>query len=149
MKVAIGSDHHGLEHRTRIKQVIEKLGGVALDMGAHSAEPCDYPDVAFEVAKAVRDASVDFGILVCGTGIGMSIAANKVSGIRAAVCHDMNTASLSRQHNNANVLCLPGKTLEASELQTLVECWLKTDFEGGRHARRVKKIATYESNHAQ
>ena len=148
MKIAIGSDHHGLEHRQTIAKVVEAQGGTPMDLGTHTAESCDYPDIAFEVATSVQSGNADLGVLVCGTGIGMAIAANKVAGIRAAVCHDVNTSILSRQHNNANVLCVPGKALSGDELQAVVEAWLTSEFEGGRHARRVDKITGYENEAA-
>lgn len=146
MKIGIGSDHHGLEHRLAIADAVRELGFEPVDFGTDSSEPCDYPDIAFRVSDAVHDGEVDRGVLVCGTGIGMSIAANKVAGIRAAVCHDANTTRLSREHNDANVLCLPGKAHSMSEIKELVKIWLSTAFEGGRHARRVDKIVAREAN---
>ena len=100
--------------------------------------------INIKVANAVANGESQFGVLVCGTGIGVSIAANKFAGIRAAVVHDMNTAKLSRQHNNANILCLPGDTLDEKQITEIVQQWLTTDFEGGRHARRVEKIRLLE-----
>ena len=144
MKVAIGSDHHGLEHRKTIAGVVTRLSFTPVDMGSHGSEPCDYPEIAFAVAEAVRDGSAERGVLVCGTGIGMAIAANKVSGVRAAVCHNIETTQLSRQHNNANVLCVPGKSLTAEQLDEIVQVWLTTEFDGGRHERRVSKIMNYQ-----
>lgn len=144
MKISIGSDHRGIEQRKSIAAAIESLNMKVDDRGTNSAEPCDYPDVAEDVARQVATAASDRGILVCGTGIGMSIAANKVAGIRAAVCHDRKTAELSRQHNDANVLCLPG-TLGPDELTELVDVWLTTPFEGGRHQRRVDKVTQIEA----
>lgn len=146
MKISIGSDHHGLEHRKTIAAAITELGESPVDLGTNSNEPCDYPDIAFAVANSVVSGETRFGILVCGTGIGMSIAANKVAHIRAAVCHDQNTAELSRQHNDANVLCLPGKSLDAEQMTAIVKLWLRTDFEAGRHARRVDKIVAFEDH---
>ncbi len=144
MRVSIGSDHRGLEQRKVIAGAIEALGHEVDDLGTYSTESCDYPDIAAKVAQAVASGASQRGVLVCGTGIGVSIAANKFSGIRAAVVHDLNTAKLSRQHNDANILCLPGDSLDAKQTAAIVEQWLTTDFEGGRHARRVEKIRLLE-----
>lgn len=146
MNIFIGSDHRGLEQRKIIAAAIEALNLNFDDRGTHSTESCDYPDIAEDVAERVSAGESDRGILICGTGIGMSIAANKIPGIRAAVCHDRKTAELSRQHNNANVLCLAG-SLSADELTDIVKIWLTTAFEGGRHRRRVDKITQLEANY--
>lgn len=140
MKVAIGSDHRGIQQRRWAARAIQSCGGEPLDLGTHSTDSVDYPDVALEVAKAVASGDCSFGVLICGTGIGVSIAANKVAGIRAAVCHDLHTAEMSRRHNDANVLCLPGDSLDQKQLESIVRKWLETGFEGGRHARRVDKL---------
>jgi len=144
MKVAIGSDHRGYEVKRRIIGLLERLGHEVLDIGPGSGESVDYPDFAFEVAWAVSEQRVDRGILICGTGIGMCIAANKVRGVRAAPCHDSITAEMSRRHNNANILCLSADLLGGELLDRMVRIWLETEFEGGRHARRVEKIARFE-----
>src|SRR5207302_1637820 len=120
-------------------------GQEVLDVRPQSADSVDYPDFAFQVAQAVREGRVDRGILICGTGIGMCIAANKVPGVRAAPCHDSITAEMSRRHNDANVLCLSADLLGEELIERMVRLWLETEFEGGRHARRVEKIARFEA----
>jgi ribose 5-phosphate isomerase B len=144
MRIAIGSDHRGYDVKRRIITLAERLGHVVLDMGPQNADSVDYPDFAFQVAATVRDGQADRGILICGTGIGMCIAANKVHGVRAAPCHDSITAEMSRRHNNSNVLCLSADLLGGELLDRMVKIWLETEFEGGRHARRVDKIARFE-----
>lgn len=144
MKVSIGSDHRGHEQRRTIADAITALGFQAVDQGCFDTESCDYPDVAVLVAEAVASGKSEFGILICGTGIGMSIAANKVNGIRAALCHDLKSAELSRQHNNANVLCLSSNDHDSDAYREIVSGWLKAEFEGGRHARRVDKVMQLE-----
>ncbi len=116
-------------------------------MGPDSSESVDYPDYAFQVAKAVSEHKVDRGILICGTSIGMCIAANKVHGVRAAPCHDSITAEMSRRHNDANILCLSADLLGEELIDRMIRIWLETEFEGGRHARRVEKIEHFEKNH--
>ncbi len=147
MKIAIGSDHRGYEAKERIKAVIDELGHTVIDRGAKSRESCDYPDLAFAVAGDVAQGRADRGILLCGTGLGMSIAANKVAGIRAALCHDELTTQLARRHNDANILCLPADLVGDALMRSMVETWLDTEFEGGRHERRVNKIREYEKAH--
>jgi ribose 5-phosphate isomerase B len=147
MKIAIGSDHRGLEVKRRIVVLLPQLGHEVLDVGPHERESVDYPDFAFQVATAVSEGRVERGILICGTGIGMCIAANKVKGVRAAPCHDSITAEMSRRHNNANVLCLSADLLGEELIDRMVRIWLTTDFENGRHARRVEKICRYEETH--
>lgn len=144
MKIAVGSDHRGYEKRVRIVEFLRGAGHEVLDLGIFVREQCDYPDFAFQVALAVSEGRADRGILVCGTGIGMCIAANKVSGVRAALCYDIITAEMSRRHNDANVLCLSGDLLGDEVVLRMVKTWLETDFEGGRHARRLEKIARFE-----
>ena len=139
MKVGIGSDHRGLQQRVWAAGAIRNSGAEPVDFGTHSTESVDYPDIAAEVARAVASGVIQRGVLICGTGIGVSIAANKVAGVRAAVCHDLHTAEMSRRHNDANVLCLPGDALDQQQLEAIVKLWLETAFEGGRHARRVEK----------
>jgi ribose 5-phosphate isomerase B len=145
MKIAIGNDHRGGEVKRRVVPILQQLGHEVLDMGTDGKESVDYPDFAFRVATAVGEGRVDRGILICGTGIGMSIAANKVRNVRAAPCHDSITAEMSRRHNDANVLCLSGDLLGQELIDRMVRIWLTTDFEGGRHARRVEKIAKFET----
>ena len=140
MKVGIGSDHRGLQQRVWAAGAIRNTGAEPVDFGTHSTESVDYPDIAVEVARAVASGVIQRGVLICGTGIGVSIAANKVAGVRAAVCHDLHTAEMSRRHNDANVLCLPGDALDQQQLVAIVKLWLETAFEGGRHARRVEKL---------
>jgi ribose 5-phosphate isomerase B len=145
MKIAIGSDHRGFEAKTRIVSILNQLGHEVLDAGPQVRECVDYPDFAFEVAGAVSVGRADRGMLICGTGIGMCIAANKVRGVRAAPCHDCITAEMSRRHNDANVLCLSADLLGEELIDRMVRTWLETPFEGGRHARRVEKIARFEN----
>jgi ribose 5-phosphate isomerase B len=149
MKIAIGSDHRGYEAKERIKALLQGMGLDVLDRGTHGLQPCDYPDPGLAVAEDVTNGRVDRGILFCGSGIGMSITANKVRGVRAALCHDELTAQMSRRHNNANVLCLPADLVGDALMQGIVRSWLSTEFEGGRHARRVGKILEYERTHAK
>jgi ribose 5-phosphate isomerase B len=145
MKVTIGSDHRGLAQRKVLAEAIEALGHEVDDQGSFTEESCDYPDIAIQVCEQIASGKTDCGILVCGTGIGMSIAANKVQGIRAALCCDIATTKLSRQHNDANVLCLAGNNFDEIQFKGLVTAWLTTDFEGGRHQRRVDKMMAMES----
>ncbi|MCS7159435.1 MAG: ribose 5-phosphate isomerase B [Gemmatales bacterium] len=147
MRIALGSDHRGYEKRLKIVDFLRHLGHDPLDLGVFVREACDYPDFAFQVAFAVSEGRADRGILVCGTGIGMCIAANKVPGVRAALCCDIITAEMSRRHNDANVLCLSGDLLGDEVVQRMVRVWLETPFEGGRHARRLEKIARFEQEH--
>jgi ribose 5-phosphate isomerase B len=144
MRVAIGSDHRGFDMKRRLVNLLEQKGHEVVDLGCHRKENCDYPDQAFLVAVAVAEGKADRGILICGTGIGMCIAANKVVGVRAALCHDAITAEMSRRHNNANVLCLSADLLGEELVEHLVSIWLETEFEQGRHARRVEKITRFE-----
>ena len=143
MIISIGSDHRGLHQRKIIRESIEATGHEVNDVGTMTIESCDYPDIAKPVAHTVADGEAQMGILVCGSGIGMSIAANKVQGIRAALCTDEDSARLSRQHNDANVLCLPDH-FDDDALRSIIKRWLTTEFEGGRHARRVDKITELE-----
>jgi ribose 5-phosphate isomerase B len=145
MKIAIGSDHRGFEVRRRIKAVLEQMGHEVLDFGPEVRESVDYPDYAFEVAKAVSEGRAERGILADGTGIGMCIAANKVRGVRAAPCHDSITAEMSRRHNDANVICISADLLGDELIDRMVRIWLETGFEQGRHARRVEKITKFEA----
>lgn len=147
MTIAIGSDHRGYEAKQRIRALLESMGQTVIDHGTTSKEPYDYPDAGLAVAKDVSASRAERGILFCGTGVGMSIVANKVPGIRAALCHDELTAQLSRRHNDANVLCLPADLVGDALMQNMVRVWLTTEFEGGRHARRVEKIVAFENSH--
>lgn len=147
MKIAIGSDHRGYQAKERVKALLMDMGLEVEDHGTHANQACDYPDAAFAVGADVAAGRVERGVLFCGSGIGMSITANKVKGIRAALCHDELTAQMSRRHNDANVLCLPADLLGDALMQGIVRGWLATEFEGGRHARRVDKIIEYEAAH--
>jgi len=145
MKIATGSDHRGLHQRSVIGKTLAELGHEWVDLGTMTEESCDYPDIANKLGKSVASGETPMGILVCGTGIGMSIAANKVRGIRAALCVDEATAKLSRQHNDANVLCLPGDNFDDDQLRSMVKTWLSSEPEGGRHERRVAKVIAMEA----
>ena len=144
MRIAIGSDHRGYEIKSKIISLLESGGHTVEDVGAESDQSVDYPDYAAMVGEKVSTAEVDRGILICGTGIGMAITANKFTGVRAASCHDELTAEMSRRHNDLNILCLSADMLGEKLVDRMVEVWLKTDFEGGRHARRVEKISNLE-----
>jgi ribose 5-phosphate isomerase B len=145
MKIAIGSDHRGFEVKRRVVPLLQQLGHEVVDVGPSSKESVDYPDYAFAVARAVSTGRVQRGILICGTGIGMCIAANKVRHVRAAPCHDSITAEMSRRHNDANVMCLSADLLGEDLIDRMIRIWLETAFESGRHARRVNKILRFES----
>ena len=144
MKIAIGSDHRGFDIKQQIKAIATELGHECIDVGTSDNNPVDYPDLAYLAAKAVSNKEADRAILSCATGIGMSMAANKVDGIRAALCHDELSAQISRDHNDANVLCLSADQVGVVLLRKMVEVWLNTEFSGGRHERRVKKITAIE-----
>ena len=146
MKIALSSDHRGFTAKEHVKAFLEKAGHAVTDFGCYELSSCDYPDMGLAGAKCVADGQADCGILFCGTGIGMSITANKVKGIRAALCHDELTAGMSRRHNNANVLCLPADLIGEELTRRVVDVWLNSDYEGGRHDRRLEKISNYESN---
>lgn len=145
MKIALGADHRGAEALRSVIETLTALGQIPMSLGICHDRSCDYPDMAYPVAHAVASGAADRGILICGSGIGMSIAANKVKGIRAALVHDEVGAEISRRHNDANVLCLPADMLGARVIDQIVAVWLRTEFEGGRHERRVQKIKAIES----
>jgi ribose 5-phosphate isomerase B len=140
MKLAIGSDHGGFLLKEAIKKHLDSLKVPFKDFGTFSEESMDYPDIGKRVARSVASKKFKFGILVCGTGQGMAMVANKVKGVRAAVCHNVYTAKMSRAHNDANILTLGGRVLNKAAALKLVDVFLKAPFEGGRHLRRVKKI---------
>ena len=141
MKVAIGSDHGGFEYKGKIIDFLNKNGYEVKDFGTYSNESCDYPEYAHQVAKAVVSGGFDRGILICGTGIGMSIAANKVKGIRAALCSDTFSAHATREHNDSNVLCLGARAIGDELALDIVKVWLETDFSNGeRHLRRINML---------
>ncbi len=144
MKVAIGADHAGFDGKELIKTVLDEIGVEYTDMGTNSPDSVDYPDYARKVAESVARGEFDQGILVCGSGTGMAISANKVKGIRAAVAWNAETASLARQHNNANVLAIGYRTSPEGTIPAIVNAWFAADFEGGRHAGRVDKITGIE-----
>lgn len=145
MKIAIGSDHAGYPLKERIREYLQESGWTVEDAGVFSEESADYPDTAFEVAKRVAASSVDRGILICGTGVGMSIAANKVCGIRAAHASEPVTARLSREHNNANIICLGSRIIGIETAKAIVDTFLSTDFtRDPRHQRRIDKITRQE-----
>ncbi|MBL8182542.1 MAG: ribose 5-phosphate isomerase B [Blastocatellia bacterium] len=144
MKIAIGADHAGFEGKELIKTVLDEIGVEYTDMGTNSPDSVDYPDYARKVAESVARGEFDQGILVCGSGTGMAISANKVKGIRAAVAWNAETASLARQHNNANVLAIGYRTSPEGTIPDIVKAWFAADFEGGRHAGRVDKITGIE-----
>jgi ribose 5-phosphate isomerase B len=144
MKIAIGSDHRGFEIKQQIMAIATEMGHECIDVGTGDNNPVDYPDLAYLAATAVSKKEADRAILSCATGIGMSMAANKVDGIRAALCHDELSAQISRDHNDANVLCLSADQVGVVLLRKMVEVWLSTEFSGGRHERRVRKIEAIE-----
>ncbi|MCY2925408.1 MAG: ribose 5-phosphate isomerase B [Planctomycetota bacterium] len=145
MRIAVAADHRGHAVKERIVVLLAEQNHEVLDMGTNSSRSCDYPDLAYPAARAVAEGKVDRAILICGSGIGMSICANKVRGVRAALCHDELTAQMSRRHNDANVLCIASDVLGEELIRRIVDSWLVAEFEaGGRHARRVAKIAWIE-----
>ena len=144
MIIAIASDHRGFAIKGKILALIAEMGHEAVDLGTDSPESVDYPDFAAKVARLISEKQADRGILICGTGMGMCITANKFPGVRACTCHDDLTAEMSRRHNDANVLCLSADLLGDRLVNRMVELWLKTEFEAGRHARRIEKISRLE-----
>ena len=144
MKIAIACDHGGLELKNALVEKLQSWSHEVVDRGVNGPESVDYPDYALDVAHRVASGEVDLGVLVCGTGIGMSIAANKVPGIRAALAGDEFSARMARQHNNANVLCLGNRVLGLGTGAGILEAWLKAEYEGGRHQRRLDKIHAAE-----
>jgi ribose 5-phosphate isomerase B len=146
MKVALSCDHRGFAAKQNIRSYLEEAGHVIADFGCEEGGSCDYPDTGLAGAISVANGEADRGILLCGTGIGMSIAANKVKGIRAALCHDELMAELSRRHNDANVLCLPADLIGEHLIARVIDVWLETEYEGGRHQRRLDKITSFENN---
>ncbi|WP_010236209.1 ribose 5-phosphate isomerase B [Clostridium arbusti] len=145
MKIALGSDHAGLSLKIIIMKHLEEKGIEIKDFGTYTSDSCDYPDYAYKVAKEVAEKNFDLGVLVCGTGIGISIAANKVKGIRAAVCSDTFSAHACREHNNANIIALGERIVGPGLALDIVDTFLNASFEGGRHEKRVNKIMEIES----
>lgn len=148
MKIAMGSDHGGLRLKNLVKEHLESQGFEVQDFGTYTEESCDYPDISKVVAKAVVDNTHDFGILICGTGIGIGIAANKVKGIRAALCHDTFSAHATREHNNANILTMGERVVGPGLALDIVDTFLRTEFEGGRHTNRIDKITLLEEENS-
>lgn len=145
MRIALGCDHRGLKLKQAIMSLLTDLGHDYEDFGCYSGDPVDYPDIAKQVAEAVASGKFDHGILICGSGVGMSIAANKIKGIRAALCCNTFVAERARRHNDANVLCLGEDILERTSALEVVKVYLSTAFEGGRHLRRLEKIRGLEA----
>ncbi|MFC1523507.1 ribose 5-phosphate isomerase B [Thermodesulfobacteriota bacterium] len=141
MRIAIGSDHGGMELKNLIVSQLQEAGHEVMDQGCHSLQSVDYPDFAELVCRLVEQDQSDRGILICGTGIGMSIAANRRKTIRAALCHELFTTRMSREHNNANVLCLGARVIGPGLALEMVDLWLKTEFAGGRHQQRIDKMS--------
>ena len=147
MTVALGCDHAGWELKERLKAWLIQVGHQVLDFGTHSPDPVDYPDYAIQVADSVANGKAERGVLICGTGIGMAMAANKIPGVRAAFCPDLFTARLSREHNDSNVLTLGGRLMGREMAIEILGIWLATPFQGGRHSRRIAKITEAEERH--
>jgi len=145
MRIALGCDHRGFKLKQAVMEFLQQSGYSYQDFGCYSTESVDYPDFAQKVGNAVASGEFDRGILICDTGIGMCIAANKIKGIRAALCHDTFTAKRARLHNDANILCLRGENIEVNEAREIVKTYLSTTFEGGRHIPRLNKIKVLET----
>ncbi len=144
MRIAVAADHAGFEFKTRLIEELRTLGHEVADEGTDSPESCDYPDYAIPAARSVSEGKSDRAILVCSNGIGMGMVANRIPGVRAAVVYSERTAEMTRGHHDSNVLCLGGQQFPEEDLLKFVRVWLDTDFEGGRHARRMKKVRSLE-----
>ncbi len=144
MRVAIGNDHSAVELKEIIADYVRELGHEAINLGTDSTQSCDYPLYGEKVGRAVVSGEADLGIAICGTGLGISLAANKVKGVRACVCSEPYTARMSRLHNNANVLCFGARVVGSELAKMITQVWLETEFEGGRHQRRVDQIMEIE-----
>ena len=140
LKVAVGSDHGGFEYKESIIKFLQSKNIDCIDIGTYSKDSCDYPVIAKKLCEKILSGEADRGILICGTGIGMSIAANKIKGIRAALCHDTFSARATRAHNNSNVLCMGERVIGECLALDIVDMWLKTNFEGGRHQKRIDML---------
>lgn len=140
--IPVASDHAGYEAKCQVIEILEELGHLPVDFGTHTPESVDYPDYAVLVAGKVDEGENSLGVLICGSGQGMCMTANKFRNVRAALVYSEKSARLSREHNNSNVLCLPGKELDREQLQRILSTWLESDFEGGRHLRRIEKISS-------
>ncbi len=147
MNIAIGNDHRGVTAKQHVTDLLKGMGHTVLDLGANTSTSVDYPDYAIPVSEAVASGKADRGILICATGHGMCIAANKVHGIRAVNCRDIVDAQMSRQHNDANVLCLSADLIGEDTMTRLVKIWIDTTFDAGRHAKRLDKVTQYENAH--
>ncbi|MDN3510201.1 MAG: ribose 5-phosphate isomerase B [Candidatus Jettenia sp. CY-1] len=146
MKIALASDHRGFDFKKRVTSMLTQMGHTVIDFGTTTdTESVDYPDFGIKAARAVGSGECNRGILICGTGIGMSLVANKVKGVRAALCHNLYTVEMSRRHNDSNVLCIGADIVDEELLEQKVKLWLETPFDGGRHARRVEKIMDAEN----
>lgn len=144
MKLGIGCDHAALELKLEMKEYLEGLGHQVIDYGTHSKESCNYPDYGKAVAKAVACGEVEAGVLICGTGVGISIAANKIKGIRAAVCSDPVTARLTKEHNNANIIAFGARIVGNETAKAILDAWLEGEYAGGRHQNRVEMLDSME-----
>ena len=149
MTIAIGSDHRGFPHKERLRTALAELGHEVIDCGCPGPESADYPLAALAVGEKVARGEAACGILICGSGIGVSFAANKVAGVRASLCADAEAAAMTRRHNDSNVLCLSGDRTSPEEAVSIAQAYLAADFEGGRHARRVEQITAYETRHCK
>ena len=147
MKIAVGCDHGGYKLKTALVKYLKEKGLEVVDFGCDSETSCDYPDFALAAAEAVADGNADYAMLVCTTGIGMSMAANKVKGVRCALLHEAESARLTRAHNDANALAMGARIVSEEAMKTIVDVFLSTPFEGGRHLRRVDKITAIENKH--
>lgn len=146
MIIPIASDHAGYEAKEIVVKILEEMGHMPVDFGTHSDDSVDYPDFAVQVAEKVDSGEHEQGILICGSGQGMCMTANKFKNIRAALAYNESSAALTREHNNANILCLPGRELDEDQLRSILKAWLNASFEGGRHERRVNKIHSLTEN---
>jgi ribose 5-phosphate isomerase B len=144
MKISLGSDHAGFELKEDLRGYLAEQKAEVIDLGVYNEEPVDYPDIGASVAQKVSRGEVDRGVLICGSGIGMSIVANRFPGVRAALCHDLYTARISREHNDANLLILGGRLIGKGLAREILKVWLETGFQGGRHQRRLEKIRALE-----
>jgi len=144
MKISVACDHRGFKLKNILTKYLEEKGHVIFDCGTYSQDPCDYPDYTYLAARAVKNKKVDRAIIICYTGIGSCIAANKVKGVRAALGYNLKSAYMSRRHNNSNALVIPSYLFKVDYVKKMVSRWLKEEFEGGRHLRRIKKISKIE-----
>ena len=145
-KIVIANDHAAVGMKFKIKEYLEGKGYEVINLGVDKDEPVDYPDYAYKACEKIINKEVDLGVLICGTGIGMSIAANKVKGIRAALCMNSELAEMSRRHNDANILCLGARYIDFEKAKNIIKVFLSTEFEGGRHERRIQEIKDIEEN---